>query len=274
MSFSDSVKLQLNQLDIKNECCAIAEYDAIRKNSGNTIKSISIEYAKKLEFLCKKVQDILPDISILTENKKKYYAVSLPKYDYKEDLQNECCKKAYLRGCFISVGTINEPNKSAHLEMSFKQETDYIPCAFCLSHFGFNVKCMERKNHTVLYIKDADTISNFLTLIGAFSAMMEYENARILKSIRNNTNRAVNCDFANIKKSETASYKQIDDIQKIKAAGKFGLLSPQVRELALLRLDNPEASLSELGEMLETPISKGGVNHRMKKIADLASELK
>jgi len=273
MSFSDSVKLQLNQLEIKNDCCAIAEYDAIRKNSGSVIKCTSIEYAKKLEYLCKKVQGELPKITLINENNKQNYVISFPKYDYKEELHNDCCKKAYLRGCFISVGTINEPNKAAHLEMSFKEETDYIPCAFCLSHFGFNVKCMERKNHTVLYIKDADSISNYLTLIGAYSAMMDYENARILKSIRNNANRAVNCDFANIIKSETASYKQIADIQKIKESGKFGLLSSLVRELAQLRLENPEASLSELGEMLQTPISKGGVSHRMKKIADLASEL-
>jgi hypothetical protein len=203
----------------------------------------------------------------------QYIEKSVQINNMKIDLKNdEMLLKALVRGCFLGGGSLNNPNNKYHLEILFStiQNAEFI--LNILKEFGIETKLLKRKNSTSIYIKDAEEISKLLALIGAGKAVLNFEEIRVVRETRNNVNRLVNCETANLNKTINASVEQIKQIQYLKEMKIFDQLQDNLKEVANLRLEYPEASLVELGEMLEKPIGKSGVNHRLKKICEIAEE--
>ena len=186
-----------------------------------------------------------------------------------ELVENECCRRAFIRGAFLSGGTVIDPRKNYNLEivtpyMGLSRDMQKV-----LRETGFEFKSVVRKSKYVLYLKNSESISDFLTYMGAFKAQMELLNIKIEKEIRNDFNRAANSETANLEKTITASVQQVRAIEEIKKTIGIDSLPDDLREIADLRLKHKELSLSELGALMNPPLSKSGVNHRMKKLMNL-----
>lgn len=180
-------------------------------------------------------------------------------------------KRAVIRGSFMGSGSINNPENTYHLEIVFhsKENRDFI--RKLLEEFGVKVKTIEVKNKSSIYLKEGEEISKFLALIGANKAVMKFEEVRIQKEMRGKVNRLVNCETANLNKTINASIEQIAAIKKLKENGKFSKLDENLKEVAMLRLENPDMSLVDLGKQLKNPVGKSGVNYRLKKIMEIAN---
>lgn len=188
-------------------------------------------------------------------------------------LRSRCCKRAYLRGCFMANGSISDPDKSYHLEVAFRSKEQADEFMHYLGEFGLEPRSIMRKNQYLVYLKEGQEIVDFLNVIGAHNALMNLENIRIMKEMRNQVNRIVNCETANLTKTVDASLRQTESIRYIKEHSGLETLPKPLYEIALLRLDNPDVSLTELGRMLNPPLSKSGVNHRLRKIEKIAESL-
>lgn len=188
--------------------------------------------------------------------------------------QKSCCVRAYLRGAFLAVGSMSDPEKSYHLEYVCQREADAVTISELLKKFDVDAKIFTRKNSYVTYIKDGTLIAQTLSIMEAHVALMEFENMRILKEMRNSVNRQVNCDTANIKKTISAAQKQIDEIRLLMSSKEYKELPDSLKEIASLRIEYPEASLTELGQMCDPPVGKSGVNHRLRKLGELALRIK
>lgn len=188
--------------------------------------------------------------------------------------QDEQLARLCIREAFIKSGSINDPNKKYHLEIMFKTNKKAQEMQVLLNNFNINAKIIKREKDYMLYLKDGEEISEFLALIGANSSVIKFEEIRVLKETRNDINRLVNCETANLNKTINAAVKQIEDIKLIKKKHKFSSLPENLQEIALLRIENPDVSLIELGKMLKEPIGKSGVNHRLKKLSSIAEELR
>lgn len=183
----------------------------------------------------------------------------------------ECCRKAFLRCAFLAGGTVSDPeNASPYVELYFSEEAPAQTACEILSGFGIRHGTALRRGKQVVYMKNFDGICDFLTLIGAQKARLDFEMGKTRREVTNRVNRALNCDMANIARASSGAEKEIRAIGRLSAAGKMDSLPPALRELAQLRLENRFASLAELGEMLNPPLSKSGVSHRMKKIMECA----
>ncbi|MBR5178245.1 MAG: DNA-binding protein WhiA [Lachnospiraceae bacterium] len=185
-----------------------------------------------------------------------------------------CCKRAYLRGMFLSTGTLTDPNKDYHFEISCSDEALAGELKGIILEFGVEARVVKRREKFVVYVKDSEMISELLSLLGAQVAMMELENVKILKGVRNQVNRQVNCDAANINKALAASRKQQEDIAYIREKTGFKGLSKELEETALLREKYPEATLAELVMYNGETVGKSGINHRLKKLSDIADRLR
>lgn len=184
------------------------------------------------------------------------------------------CPGHYIAGLFVTFGNVSDPAKSHHLEFSFPLESERDAVVPILSEFGYEPKSGNRKGRFIAYFKKSDDIEELLARIGASSAVFDYINSRIVKGIRNDANRQVNFDSANIAKSLNASHNHLDVINRLVRSGYINELGPELRETARLRLDFPEATLAELGLKFENPISKSGVNHRLERITAFARNKK
>ena len=189
-------------------------------------------------------------------------------------VQNTCCKRAYLRGSFLVAGSITNPEKAYHLEIAVQSRQYARQLQMLSASFGVAGKIVERKKYYVLYMKEGSQIVDFLNVMEAHVALMELENVRILKELRNSVNRQVNCETANINKTVTAAARQIEDIRYLQCHLGFSQLADGLREIAELRMEYPDGSLQELGQMLSPPISKSGVNHRLRKISRIADQMR
>lgn len=189
-------------------------------------------------------------------------------------VQNTCCKRAFIRGSFISSGSISDPSKAYHFEIALPTRPKAVQLREMLNVFGIEAKIVQRKRYFVVYLKEGSQIVDLLNVMEAHIALMNLENVRILKEMRNSINRQVNCETANINKTVAAASKQVEDILFIKELIGFGDLDEGLEEIATLRLDHPEASLKELGQLLSTPIGKSGVNHRLRKLSIIADNLR
>ena len=181
---------------------------------------------------------------------------------------------AIVKGAFLGAGSVNDPNKQYHLEITFGENNNAEYILNLCKQFGVFLKIMETKDRVVLYIKEAEEISKFLALIGSNKGVLAFEDIRITKEIKNNVNRLVNCETANLNRVVNAAVDQINDIKLLKKLNKFEELPDYLKRVAHLRLENPDASLKTLGEMLEKPLGKSGVNHRLQKIHEIAEELR
>ncbi|MBR5227309.1 MAG: DNA-binding protein WhiA [Clostridia bacterium] len=185
-----------------------------------------------------------------------------------------CCKKAFLKGVFLGSGYIVSPNKEYHFEVSLKTKAQADFVISILKEFNVEVKVLKRNTYNyIVYAKDSEKISVILSILGANNALMEYENIRIEKSIKNDINRNINCETANINKTVTSAYKQLLAIQKLKKSPEYEGLSVALKEVCNLRLNNPEASLDELANLFGDGISKSGIYHRLNKIVKISEKL-
>lgn len=189
-------------------------------------------------------------------------------------IQNTCCKRAFIRGTFLACGSMSDPEKTYHFEIIMTSQARAEQLRDVIRFFDVDAKIVPRKKYYVVYLKDGSQIADMLNVMEAHKALMDFENVRILKEMRNSINRKVNCETANINKTVTAASKQLDDIIYIKDTIGFGDLTPGLEEIARLRIKQPDASLKELGSMLSKPIGKSGVNHRLRKLSEIAEHLR
>ncbi len=193
---------------------------------------------------------------------------------YSDLIKTKCCKRAYLRGVFLGAGTISDPEKAYHLEIVCNSEALSYDVKKLINSFGLHSKSVVRKNSHVVYLKEAEQIIDFLNILGAHGRLLDFENVRIVKEMRNKTNRINNCDSANLDKTINASVRQIENIKLIDQARGLSSLPEKLQEAARLRLENPESSLVELSELMDPPIGKSGINHRFKRIEEIAEKLR
>lgn len=188
--------------------------------------------------------------------------------------QEEQIARLSIREAFIKSGFINDPNKEYHLEILFKSKKKAEAMKQLLENFDINARTTKKGSGYIAYIKDGEDISSFLALIGANNAVLRFEESRVLKEARNNVNRLVNCETANLNKTLDAANIQIEAIKYLKKHKKFETLPESLKEIAELRLKNPDLSYEEIGKLLKEPISKSGAHHRLNKINAIVEELK
>lgn len=216
------------------------------------------------------VKELLRKIGLL----KQREGFMLLNYNIQKNIvDNEECKKAYIRGAFLGGGSISNPEKTYHLEFVTHNEDYAGELSKLINSYDISSKVIQRKSSYIVYVKDGQHISDILNIIGAHSSLLEFENIRIVKEMRNNVNRLVNCETANLSKTVNASVRQIESIKTIKREIGLQRLPENLKEIAELRLNYPDESLKELGQMLDPPIGKSGVNHRLRKIERIADEL-
>lgn len=182
--------------------------------------------------------------------------------------------KGFLRDCFLKYGSMSNPEKGYHLEFACESEEDAQRIIAALSEFGIDAKTVVRKRYKVVYIKESEDIVELLNVLGAHVCLMNMENVRILKDMRNSINRQVNCETANISKTVNAAAKQLDDIRYVEAHYGLGNLDEKLKVAAEARLKYPDATLAELGASLEPPVGKSGMNHRLRRICEIADNLR
>ncbi len=267
MSFSHKVKEELFKCMATSKHCLVAERKAIKMFST---KYLEVENDEK-------------KTDLVSENElsvRKFFTLS-KKTDsirkdvvFTNDLERQCCIRAFLRGAFLCVGSISDPEKSNHLEFVCSNEEMAELLVGYMARFDIVAKTVQRKKYCVVYLKDGEEIVDLLNVMGAHVSLMEFENQRILKEISNSVNRRVNCETANIAKTVNAATKQVEDILLIRDTCGFGGLPQNLREMAQVRIDYPEASLKELGSYLEPPVGKSGVNHRLRRLSEIAEKLR
>ena len=189
-------------------------------------------------------------------------------------VQQSCCKRAYIRGAFLASGSISDPEKGYHFEIVYPDERKAQQLQTIIRSFSVDAKIVQRKKSYVVYVKEGAQIVDMLAVMEANVALMDLENIRILKEMRNSVNRKVNCETANINKTVNAAVKQMEDIKLIQQVMGFEQLSDGLAQIAELRMQYPEATLTELGMMLSPQVGKSGVNHRLRKLSALADELR
>lgn len=307
MSFAAQTKKELTLMEAE-ACCEKAELSALIRMNGSVqlsnqriILDISTEnaaiarriysllkktYQVHIELLVRKkmrlkknnvymvripsrVQDILSDLKIVSEGFQ-----FTPGID-KSVIRGNCCKRSYLRGAFLAGGSVNNPEGSSyHLEISSMYEEHCHALVELANRFHLNARCIERKKGFVFYIKEGQKIIEFLSLIGAHQALLRFEDIRIMKDMRNSVNRIVNCETANLNKTIGASMRQIENIRLLQREVGLESLPEKLREVAEIRLQYPDVNLNEIGDMLKGSVSKSGVNHRLRKIDELAEKLR
>ncbi len=283
MSFSSDIKEELTKVNnLKNLKILESEFLGYILTGNTTNNSNVLEFVTENEFNIERFYKILFNLEIEYEPgiRGKVFVATIEKNEKVEEFmqikvdKDEEVQRAIVKGSFLGAGSITDPNKQYHLEIIFQEKNNAEYILNICKAFGIILKLLENKNKYYLYIKDAEEISKFLALIGANKGVLDFEDVRVTKEIKNNVNRLVNCETANLNKIINASVDQVNDIKLIQNLKKFDELPDYLKEIAILRLENPDASLKSLGEMLENPIGKSGVNHRLKKIHEIAEELR
>ena len=283
MSFSSDIKEELSKIkNLKDKANLEAEFLGYILTGNTSNSNNSLEFITENEFNIEKFYKILFNLEIEYEPsiRGKVFVANINKNEKVEQLMrlkldsDEEIKKEIVRGTFMGAGSVTDPQKQYHLEIIFEEKNNAEYILNICKEFGVFLKILENKKKFQLYIKDGEEISKFLALIGANKAVMIFEDVRIKKEIKNNVNRLVNCETANLNKIVNAAVDQVNDIKLIQKLKKFDELPEYLKEIALLRLENQDASLKSLGEMLEKPIGKSGVSHRLQKIHEIAEELR
>lgn len=311
MSFSSDTKEDIIHHYSGNECCLVAELSAILHLNGSisigseislVIHTENPALARRCFQIIKKLYNIIAEVTakdnqhfnkghlyMLTINGEKNSRTVLKSCGLMRDgeesvslvtgidtrlIRKKCCKRAFIKGTFLGAGSIANPEKNYHLEFIAPNKDFCMGFQKILASFGLNPKVVIRKDSYVIYIKDGEGIVDLLRLIGANNAILNLENVRILKQVRNDVNRAVNCETANLQKTLNASYRQAENIKYIENMMGFEKLSPQLREIAEMRIEYPDATLQELSDMLDVSIGKSGVNHRLRKLEEIAKRIR
>lgn len=290
MSFSAEIKQELNKTSnlankqiVKNELIGY-----LLSGNIDTINKSTIKFSTESDYNINRFSKLLSnlDINHNIEVNGKAFIIKVKVKDianlieYKDgqiiviaEIENkEEFLRAIIRGLFLGSGSINNPENKYHLEIGIKNEKNMQIACDIFKILGIKMKKMDSQNKYSLYLKDGEEISKFLALIGANKAVMAFEDIRIQKEMRGKVNRFVNCESANLNKTINASVEQISAIRKLQKTGKFNKLDDNLKEIAELRLENPQMSLVDLGKLLKNPVGKSGVNYRLKKIMEIANE--
>lgn len=301
MSFSFETKNELCRLPVQRRCCAQAEAYGIllycRTFSSSEVRIITENpnFAARLPRLFHRAFDLRfdrqPDLDRgeggkmvfqITQQDKLDRIIDLLGYDPRQSLalhinfamvEEECCRASFLRGCFFAGGSMTDPAKRYHLELTSSHLQASRELEVLLRESGYPPKSVTRNGSAVTYFKQSDQIEDFLTLIGAPAAAMRIMSTKVEKGIRNSVNRRLNCDSANLDKAVEAAQSQGAAIRKLEAAGRLRELPDKLQETAALRLAHPELSLSELAETFDPPVTKSCLNHRLRKLVELAEGL-
>ena len=299
MSFSGKVKEELGGQVSRARHCQIAELAALFSCCGKMVPerdgkfsakfvTENLTVARKYSILVKKAFQYSIEMSvrghqyilyILDEEDALTFSKALKLGEGKTlvhelVVQRSCCKRVFIRGLFLACGSVADPARGYHLEMALGSMGKAREVIRLLQAFEIEAKMVERKKNYIVYVKEGARIVDLLNVMGAHVALMDFENVRILKEVRNSVNRQVNCETANIKKTVSAAARQIEDIQYIRDTSGFGTLPKGLAEIAIIRLEHAEVSLKELGGMLDPPIGKSGVNHRLRKLSEIAQEMR
>lgn len=267
MSFSEEVKQELFDHREKHAHCEVAELAAILLYKGKTIG----EVLKKSELMETGELDLCLQKGFTLAQKNIKISTSVASPQIRE---RDCCKRAFLRGAFLAVGSMSNPEKGYHLEFACNEKVHAQILIDEMSFFGIDARMTLRKRYFVVYVKEGAAISDLLSIMGAPVSMMSFENDRILRDVRNSVNRKVNCETANLAKTVNAASKQVQDIQLIEETIGLEELPTSLQEMAEVRLAYPDATLTELGNYLDPPVGKSGVNHRLRKLGEIASKLR
>ena len=283
MSFSSEIKEELSKTNnLKNKEEVKYEFLGYLISSNISIKKNKIEYSTENEYNINRLNKLLNnlniDYDICVKGNLFVIKFDIENIEYYinllSNIEKENLKKAFIRGSFLGSGSINDPKKKYHIEISLENKEYANILKNILNEFNIIFKELERKSSYSLYSKDGEEISKFLALIGASKAVINFEEIRVIRDIRNNVNRKVNCETANLNKTVNAAVRQIEDIKFIYNSKAEDKLSDSLKEIANLRMENPDISLVELGKLLKEPIGKSGVNHRLKNIKEIANELR
>lgn len=307
MSFAAQTKKELTLIET-DACCEKAELSALIRMNGSmsltnrkVILDISTEnaaIARRIYSLLKKQFDVHTELLVQKKmrlKKNNIYIVRIPTKVQeilkqlsivsegflfqqgidKEIIRKSCCKRSYLRGAFLAGGSVNNPEGSSyHLEIASLYEEHCQSLADLANKFELNARCIERKKGFIFYIKEGEKIIELLNIIGAHQALFKFEDVRIMRDMRNSVNRIVNCETANLNKTIGAAVRQIDNIKLLQKELGLDQLPDKLREVAEIRLMHPDMNLTEVGELLKGKVSKSGVNHRLRKIDELAEKIR
>lgn len=277
MSFSSELKAELSKINnLKNKDEVYAEFLGYLVTTNISMQGKNIKFSTENEYNINRFSKLLNNINIddykISISGKIYGIVfkcdeAINKLELEtlgELLNKDNLRKAFIRGNFLGAGSINDPKNKYHLEMIFKTKEYADFTLRLLSIYNITAKLMEK----TLYMKDGEEISNLLALIGGNNSVLKFEEIRVLREMKNNVNRIVNCETANLNKTISTAVKQLEDIKKLRKTGKFNNLPEDLKEIANLRQENPEATLEQLGSMLKKPIGKSSVSNRFKKLQE------
>ena len=313
MSFSSDTKAELCMSIPDKRCCMLAEITGLLRCCGSVrfvgmnkvayrLVTENAAVARKIIRLMKEYFDIRMELNIsksMVLKKNHFYEMIITEdmrceailretgilrvrngfnnFSFEVDesiIKKKCCTRAFLRGVFLGSGSVTDPGKGYHLEIVCANPVFARDIQKVMNQFRLGPKEMQRKDTTVVYLKDSNMISDFLGIIGASKSLLELENTKALKETKNRANRVSNCDDANIEKTISASQRTIEAIKKIQRVKGMDWLPPKLQEIAVLRLEEPESTLQELGQLLDPPLGKSGVTHRLAKIEEMAAKIK
>ncbi len=295
MSFSSEIKAELAARTNENACCDAAqlygmlEYGRSFSKNGILLQTESRDvvacFSKLLDTVCHVTADTtssdkpglqtaaIPADRCQTVLDRFGHSNEITKRLNRSNLDCDMCAYAYLRGAFLVCGAVTNPQVDYHLEFCVPYYNLSHDLMTLMGEIGLLAKCVKRKGNYVVYFKESEQIEDCLTMMGAVSASLELMNVKMIKSIRNTVNRVANCESANISKTVAASVIQTEAVRRIESTVGFDALPEELRELCRLRLENPEFSLRDLGDALNPPISRSGVNHRFQRILEIAESL-
>lgn len=277
MSFSSDVKAELARQHSKAKHCQIAELSAMIMQEGRiSMNPLALSFETENPILLEKYATLMRcafdiDVGKTLESQDCKKIVEAIQGLY---LEKTCCKRAFIRGAFMASGSMTDPNKGYHFEIVCRTPEQAARLQELMREFETDPKVIERKNYFVVYLKEGSQIVDMLNVMEAYVSLMNLENVRILKEMRNSVNRQVNCETANISKTVNAAVKQIADIELIRDTEGLDSLPMPLREMALIRLEYPEAPLKDLGKYMDPPVGKSGINHRLRKLAAVADAIR
>ncbi len=295
MSFSSDIKAELAAIQNETACCDAAQLYGMlefgRSFSKNGIalqtesRDVITRFSQLLHTVCRVTADTTPSdkpglqtasvpaARCETVMERFGHGNEITKRLNRSNLDCDTCAYAYLRGAFLACGAVTNPQVDYHLEFNVPYYNLSHDLMTLMGEIGLLAKCVKRKGNYVIYFKESEQIEDCLTMMGAVSASLELMNVKMIKSIRNTVNRVANCESANIGKTVAASVAQTEAVRRIESTVGFDALPEELRDLCRLRLEFPEYSLRDLGEALNPPISRSGVNHRFQRILEIAESL-
>ena len=277
MSFSSDVKEELARQYSKSRHCQIAELSAMIMQEGRiSVNPLALSFETENPVLIEKYASLMKrafDVN-LQEPLDSQTCQKIVEAIQELYLEKTCCKRAFIRGAFMASGSMTDPNKGYHFEIVCRTPEQAARIQELMKEFETDPKVIERKSYYVVYLKEGSQIVDMLNVMEAYVSLMNLENVRILKEMRNSVNRQVNCETANISKTVNAAVKQIADIELIRDTDGLDSLPMPLREMAVVRLEYPEAPLKDLGKYMDPPVGKSGINHRLRKIAALADAIR